>query len=227
MGFVERVYEHFGWRTSWKCRIETLRPVVRIIEVSGNRLELKYAVLYFPIMRLFFDVFRPVAKLRKATFSLDTSVRPHGETRLPLDRFSWNLIFEHFFWKYVEKIQVSFNSVKINGYVTWRPVYVMIVSRWIFLKMRSVSDKNYSENQFTHLMFRFFRKSCRLWDNAEKCGRVGKATDDNAIRRRRFGYWIAKAPNRVKIFNTAFPRQELLRELTSVLRYTYIVSSWW
>jgi hypothetical protein len=50
------------------------------------------------------------AKLRKATVSFNydcPSVRPHGTTRLPLDRFSWNLVLEHFFRKSVEKIQVS------------------------------------------------------------------------------------------------------------------------
>jgi hypothetical protein len=36
------------------------------------------------------------AKLRKATTSFVMSVRPHGITRLPLDGFSWNLIFEGF-----------------------------------------------------------------------------------------------------------------------------------
>ena len=39
-------------------------------------------------------------KLRKATISfvmsVRSSVRPHGTTRLPLDEFSWNLIFECF-----------------------------------------------------------------------------------------------------------------------------------
>ena len=38
-------------------------------------------------------------KLRKAFISFFISVRPHGTTRLPLDGFSWNLIFEDFFSK--------------------------------------------------------------------------------------------------------------------------------
>jgi hypothetical protein len=38
-----------------------------------------------------------------------------------------------------------------------------------------------------------FRKSCRLWDNVEKYGRVGQATDDNIILRMRFACWITKA----------------------------------
>ena len=35
-------------------------------------------------------------KSRKATLSFVMFVRPHGTTRLTLDGFSWNLIFENF-----------------------------------------------------------------------------------------------------------------------------------
>jgi hypothetical protein len=38
----------------------------------------------------------------------------------------------------------------------------------------------------THILHSIilFRKSCRLWDNAEKCGRAGQATDDNTVHAR-------------------------------------------
>jgi len=57
----------------------------------------------------------------------------------------------------------------------------MILPRWILLRMRNVSDKTLRENQNTHFMFSnfFFRRSCRLWDNGEKYGTAGQATDDN------------------------------------------------
>ena len=35
------------------------------------------------------------AKLRIATFSFVMSIWPHGTSRLPMDGFSWNLIFEY------------------------------------------------------------------------------------------------------------------------------------
>ena len=38
----------------------------------------------------------------------------------------------------------------------------------------------------------FFLKSCRLWDNVEKCGGVREAADENIIRRMRFACWINK-----------------------------------
>jgi len=42
------------------------------------------------------------------------------------------------------------------------------------------------ENQNKYLMFSilFPRKSCRLWDNVEKYGTAGQATDDNTAHAR-------------------------------------------
>jgi hypothetical protein len=45
---------------------------------------------------LLFPFLGPLAKLRKATISFVFSLRPHGTTRLLLDRFSLNLIFDDF-----------------------------------------------------------------------------------------------------------------------------------
>jgi hypothetical protein len=63
-------------------------------------------------------VFRRVRKLRRATACFVTSVRSHGTPRLPLDGFSWYLIFEYF-RKSVEKIHVSLRYNKNKGYFTW------------------------------------------------------------------------------------------------------------
>jgi len=46
--------------------------------------------------------------------------------------------------------------------------------------MRNISNKRCREKQNTHFMFNnFFRKSCRLRDNVEKCSGVRQATDVN------------------------------------------------
>jgi hypothetical protein len=47
----------------------------------------------------------------------------------------------------------------------------------------------------THILcsVTFSRKSCRLWDNVEKCGTAGQATDGNIIRRMRRTCWITEA----------------------------------
>ena len=47
----------------------------------------------------------------------------------------------------------------------------------------------------THILcsITFFREPCSLWDNMEKYGRAGEATDGNIIRRMRFARSITKA----------------------------------
>jgi hypothetical protein len=47
----------------------------------------------------------------------------------------------------------------------------------------------------THILcsVTFFWKSCSLWDNVEKYGAAGQATDDNIMRRMRFACNKTKA----------------------------------
>ena len=77
--------------------------------------------------------------LRKSTISfimcVRLSARPHGKTRLPLDGFSWNLIFKYFSkkkycWKHSYFIKiwqewpVLYMQTDIHSrYCTWRPIY--------------------------------------------------------------------------------------------------------
>jgi len=119
------------------------------------------------------------AKLRKATISFvmpgPLSFRPPsrmeqlGSLRTDFyDRWYLNI-----FRKSFERIQVSLKSNKKNGYFTWRPICIFIISRSITLIMKNVSDKRCRENEYTHFSFTFFLK------NAEKYCRAGQATDDN------------------------------------------------
>jgi len=71
-------------------------------------------------------------------------------------------------------------------------------SRSTLLRMKNVSDKICTVNQNTHFrfynkLFFFFRKSCRLWENVEKCGTARQATDTNIERRMRYAFWIIKS----------------------------------
>ena len=138
----------------------------------------------------FLDAF---AKYRKVTVSFVVSVclsvSPHGTIRLPLVRFSWNLIFEHFryFFEYVE---VSLTSDKNNGYFTWRPIYIAC---WI-LRMRNVSGRIYRENQ-THILYSIsFLEKCAvheiMWKNIVQTDRP-----QMTIWRMRVAYWIPKVTN--------------------------------
>jgi len=133
--------------------------------------------------------------LRNATtsfvMSVRLSVRPHGTTRLSLKEFSWNFLFHHFFFKSVEKIQVSSKPEKGNLYFTWRLIYIYDNKQlsFFFLKWEVIQTK-VVEKIKTHFMYKNFflslslslslspRKSCLILDSAGKCSRVSEATDD-------------------------------------------------
>jgi len=68
----------------------------------------------------------------------------------------------------------------------------------------------------------FFRKSCRLWDNVEKYGRPGQATDDNTAHVHCMLDTATNTHTSCVILN-AFPLQQWLHERASMLRYTYIM----
>ena len=86
---------------------------------------------------------------RFGSISIVVSVRPRGATLLPLDGFSWNLIYEG----YSKVCRENSGLIKIWQ---WRAPYMKTVvhlwqCRWILLKMRNVSDKS-KENQNTHFL---------------------------------------------------------------------------
>ena len=60
----------------------------------------------------------------------------------------------------------------------------------------------------------------------EKYGRARKARDDNKVWRMRITSWIAKGTDTHSEYATliAFPRQNWLRERTSILHYKFLVS---
>ena len=60
--------------------------------------------------------------------------------------------------------------------------------------------------------------------NVEKYVRTIQVTDENITRRMRFACWMTKATNTYSeyVILIAFPRQEWLRERSSMLRYTHI-----
>jgi hypothetical protein len=101
-------------------------------------------------LSIFVDAF---AKLRKAIISVVLSVRlsarPRKTTRLPTDGFWSNFSF-------------------------------MITSRWILFKIRNICKKKVVENIKIYILcsVTYFRKSCLLWDNVEKCGGVREAVDN-------------------------------------------------
>ena len=96
-----------------------------------------------------------LAKLRKATLSFVMSACAHGTTRLPLNGCSRNFTFEDF--SKICRENSSFfkkNSLtRITGTLREDLCTLMIISPWIFRKMRNVSHKGRREYQNTHCMF--------------------------------------------------------------------------
>jgi hypothetical protein len=102
---------------------------------------------------------------------------------------------------------------------------VLSISRSFLLIIRNVSDKFLNKIKSQILCsITFSRKSCRLWDNVEKYGTAGQATDGSIIGRMRFTCWIpnvTETPSEYVIL-IAFPLHQWFRECTSALRHTYI-----
>jgi len=125
-----------------------------------------------------------LAKLRSATISFFMSVHlslsPHRTSRLPLEGYLLNLIFEYFFWKSVKNNSNFIKSDRNNGYFPWRPIYIFDHISLISFRMRNISGKLCRDNPNTHFTFNnLYRKSCRLWDTVGKFLTAGQATDDS------------------------------------------------
>ena len=165
-GFITRSVSEV-WCTKWHCD-----------RFFSEYFDFLYQY-HFTNTRIFWARF---AKLRKATinFVMSVRVRVESNTWLPLDGFSWNLIFQY------SKICRENSSFVTIGQ-EWQIFYMktdictfMIISRSVLLRMRTVSNKRWRENQNTNLSSKTcFRKSRRLWGNVEKYFRSGQATDDN------------------------------------------------
>ena len=96
-----------------------------------------------------------------------------------------------------------YSLTRITGNLHEDQCTFVIISRWILLGMRNVSDRR-RENKNTHFVLNNFfpLKSCCLWDNVGKCGRVRQSTDENIIRHTRITYWIPRATDTYRIYNT-------------------------
>jgi len=172
-------------------------------------------------------LFGTFAKLRKVTTSFVMSKCLNGTTRLPLDGFSQNFVYDNFS-KNCRQNSISLKSDKNNGYFTTRSINIFI-SRSIFLRMRNVSDKSCRENQNTHFVFsNFFFFVNRtvyeiMWENTVERGRP-----QMRVRRMCIACWITKdSPPHTHTHSKyvrliVFPMQKWLHERALVLCYKYI-----
>ena len=111
--------------------------------------------------------------------SVRPSICPHRTIRLPLNGFSWKLISEFF-----PKIHCE-NSLFIKILQEQRTLHeaqykFLIMSLSFLLRIRNVSCKRFRESQNIYFMLqKFFRKSCRLWDEVERHCSAGQTTNRN------------------------------------------------
>jgi len=72
--------------------------------------------------------------------------------------------------KSVGKFELSLKSDMNTEYFIWSSIYSVIISRWILLKLRNVSEKSCRKNQKAYFMLNNTSPwdSSRLWDNMGK-----------------------------------------------------------
>ena len=150
----------------------------------GRLLKISFILLVQRNIFLRLDTF---AELRKATISFVMSVcRSVRMDLLGSEETDCHKIwyFNIFFRKSVGEIQVSLKYDNSNRYFTWRPIYLLITSRSVLLRVKNVSDKISRENQNAHFISNnYFFKSYRLWDNVENT--IKPDTPQMTVRRMR------------------------------------------
>jgi len=116
--------------------------------------------------------------------------------------------------KSVEKIQVSLNSDKNNGYIAWRPIYIFdqFVLEWEMLQIKVV------EKIKTHI----FSQNFAIYETKQK-NSVESDSPPITVWCMHIACWMYKATNTQSeyVILTACPLQEWLHLCTSVLQYMY------
>ena len=135
--------------------------------------------------------FRKIAKSDYQLRQVCPSVRTHRTTRLPLDGFSLNLIFEEFFENLSRKSDNNNSTLHEDQYTFF------IISRSFILGMRNVSDQSCREKQNTNFVvsnfFLFFENRAVYeikWKNIIERGRPRMT-----IWRMRIACWITNVTN--------------------------------
>jgi len=132
------------------------------------------------------------------------------------------------FRKSVEEVQVSLKSDKINGYFTWRQLYIYCnislnsCAEWEIFQTQFVEKKVtqscwiiFSENRAVYEI---------MWDcllEPDRPQMTIQYIQENIV----FSCWVKKTRKKpaLRVCNTGFPRQQWLRQSLWMLRYNYIV----
>ena len=116
-------------------------------------------------------------------------------------------LFFKIYWENSSFVKIGQEYVKTN-------IHFQSYLSQLFLEWKMFQTK-VAEKLKIHILcpLTFFRKSCLLWNNVEKCCRAGQ----------RIACWIPKATNTytVSVILIVFPLQQSLHGGSSMLRYTY------
>jgi len=131
----------------------------------------------------------------------------------------------------VQQFQVSLNSdTRIKSNLLEDISNITTASRSVLLRMRNVSDKNCTESQNTHFMFKnYFFKPCLYEINMGKYSTAGQTRDEKIrvrlCKRSTCRKTTVKNTDTLSesVILTALPRQEWLYESASILHCAYIV----
>jgi len=126
--------------------------------------------------------------------------------------------------KSVKKFNFDENLTRIIDTLHADLCTFMRISRWIILRMTSVSDKRCREMSWVLCSLKFFFS--KIVQSVRKYGNYGtsrQVTDDYKTERMRFACWMTKATDtHSEYIIIVVARQQWLREWCSAWRYTYI-----
>jgi hypothetical protein len=204
------IYRQFKWE--WHCK-QTFEPTFlsAFEKIAKSDYKLRHVCPSVPLS------FRP-------------SVCPHGTNRLPLDGFSWNLIFQYFFDKLSRKLD-SIKADKSKGHFTRRAIYILIISRSGLLRTKCFKVVEKIEtNNLCLMTFLFFFRNLAFYEIMWKYT-VEWSRPQMTIWRMRILCLIPKATNKrtVCVILIALLPQPWVHDGSSKLRYAciaYLVSDY-
>ena len=173
------------------------------------------------------------AKLRKATIGFIVLVRPsvRMNSSAPMGQIFMKFDTWVFFPREYDEKTHSLQSDKNNDTLHEDISIFVIISRWILIRMRSVSDKSCRENQKTRSLFRIVFPNNRTVYEIMWKSTVQPDRPQMTIRRMCIACWMTKATDTHSehVILRAFPRQRWLSERASVSGCTFIVCLflWW
>jgi hypothetical protein len=212
----------------WRLR-KHITPKRRYSSTRVHRVTTQKATLRHIYITYGNSIFRRVCKITKMTVSFVMCVCSHGTTRLPLDGFSWNLIFKYFLRICLESS--IFIEIWQEKWVLYMKTYVHLYLAELFIECE-MFQTTCRENQNIQFMFNnlfFSSKIVPLWDNVEKCGTARQVKDESKIRPMPIACWITKATDvhSEYLILIAISRLQWSRERASMLRLYINCQSCW